>query len=163
LIGIIFKSNADDTLTIIANVARNPVNIASSINNINVYQTAAKNDILIAVNGRIILNDEPSDVADLLEMIRLAQQTLRLKFLRSSKLSLKSFLEMMILDPKKRLQSDLYGFHRSVEYVNQEKKTMRSPRYIRYSVARDVEWVEYMKSIGGADNLKPASGNLLYY
>jgi hypothetical protein len=49
---------------------------------------------------------------------------------------------------------DMYGFARTKEYVAAEKK-LNSAK-VGINLQRDTEWCEYLKAIGGCENLKPA-------
>lgn len=49
---------------------------------------------------------------------------------------------------------DIYGFNCTFEYQEYEKEYNASQVHI--TTQRDIEWVGYLKSIGGPENLKPA-------
>lgn len=48
----------------------------------------------------------------------------------------------------------MYGFARTPEYL--EKERIYLNKYASVFAQRDMEWVSYLKSIGGPENLKPA-------
>ena len=101
-------------------------------------------DILVSINGRMILNDEYSDVIDLLNMLRIGTLPLRLKFLNPTKITIASYLETFDLRQKK--YKDMYGFTRTIEYLNSEKSAISQQH--DFISSRDRDWVDYLKSIG---------------
>lgn len=74
----------------------------------------------------------------------------RIRFLNPLKCPVAIYAERMKLQHKN--QKDMYGFLRSVEYLQLERQHFAST--IPLVTARDREWVAYLKSIGGAENLK---------
>lgn len=63
-------------------------------------------------------------------------------------------LYMRRLEMSGQIQTDLLGFRCTPQYRIDEQQFFASQSSI--TSQRDMEWVEYLKSIGGADNLKPA-------
>ena len=64
---------------------------------------------------------------------------------------------MAVYEEKIALQmksdKDLYGFLRSAEYMEVEREgRLLTAQTVRQ---RDMDWVRYLKAIGGAENLKP--------
>lgn len=51
-------------------------------------------------------------------------------------------------------QKDMYGFLRSAEYIETEREGLLTTA--EAIAKRDLDWVNYLKAIGGAENLKPA-------
>ena len=76
----------------------------------------------------------------------------RLKFLNPKKCSIALYLQKLELSGK--FQTDMLGFNCSFEYRLDERAFRAS--HFNVTNQRDVEWVEYLKSIGGPENLKPA-------
>jgi hypothetical protein len=60
--------------------------------------------------------------------------------------------ERMALQSKSN--KDMYGFLRTVEYLQNERHNYAAN--ISDVSKRDMEWVSYLKSVGGTDNLKPS-------
>lgn len=58
------------------------------------------------------------------------------------------------LEQAGKLQTDMLGFNCSFEYKLDER-AFRAANF-NATRQRDLEWVEYLKSIGGPENLKPA-------
>ena len=54
---------------------------------------------------------------------------------------------------KQKSDKDMFGFTRSGKYIQAEKK--HKCGNMKFTVQRDLEWVEFLKAIGGPDNLKP--------
>jgi hypothetical protein len=50
--------------------------------------------------------------------------------------------------------TDLFGFNCSFEYQEYERAHYAAQMHL--TTQRDIEWVGYLKSIGGVENLKPA-------
>lgn len=52
----------------------------------------------------------------------------------------------------------MFGFNRTLDYLVSERQqqTQQGSNLSQ----RDLEWVEYLKAIGGPDNLKPAGMHL---
>lgn len=117
----------------------------------NVRNIVRLGDILTSINGHIVLNEEFEDISMFFKMLKLGYTALRVKFINPQTLSIEHFLERQRLQNKSC--KDIYGFNRTIEYLLQEKKTVFSQKNIIHN--RDQEWVEYLKSIGGPENLKP--------
>jgi hypothetical protein len=118
--------------------------------NAKILSTLSPGDLLVAINGRSVLQDEHSDVMDLLQMLRIGTLPIRLKFLLASKHS--SFsqcvnkYEEWTQSQAKSSQTDIYGFGRSVEYLQGERAQLSAAAEL--TAWRDRDWVEYLKSIG---------------
>lgn len=108
--------------------------------------------VLAGINGRIILRDQCCDSLTCLGVICAEKLNFRLKFLDTTKISISQFLEKA--SQSKRLDVDMYGFTRNVEYITDESKHFRAQ--YKEIATRDMDWVNYLKFIGGCDNLKPA-------
>ena len=76
----------------------------------------------------------------------------RLRLLNPRKCPVAVYAERMELQSKSH--KDMFGFLRSLEYLQKERqyKALR----VQIDAQRDIDWIEYLKSIGGADNLKPS-------
>ena len=53
-----------------------------------------------------------------------------------------------------RARKDMFGFNRTLEYLQDERQLLLKQG--DHLTVRDLEWVDYLKAIGGPDNLKPA-------
>ena len=118
----------------------------------NIRVAVKTGDILTSINGHIVLNEDIKDILALLDLLKLSALPLRLKFINPQKITVAAFLERLTLQTKS--QKDIYGFTRTVEYLIAERQHLAVQRSTL--LARDMEWTEYLKSIGGPDNLKPA-------
>lgn len=58
------------------------------------------------------------------------------------------------MDIEQEVRTDLLGFNCTFEYLEYEKTLHAAQMHL--TSQRDVEWVGYLKSIGGPENLKPA-------
>ena len=76
----------------------------------------------------------------------------RFRFLKPAKCSIQSYIDRMSL--KVKSNKDIFGFLRTGDYLRLEKQYKFNNT--KYFVQRDLEWIQYLKSIGGTDNLKPA-------
>lgn len=74
-----------------------------------------------------------------------------MKFLNTKKNALCNYLAT--LEKAGQIQQDSLGFNCSFEYLVQEMAFRKSMSDV--TSQRDLEWVEYLKAIGGAENLKP--------
>jgi hypothetical protein len=72
--------------------------------------------------------------------------------LKPKKCSVQNYIKKLEISGK--VQKDLLGFTCSFEYLVNEIKFRNSQLELINN--RDLEWVEYLKSIGGPENLKPA-------
>jgi hypothetical protein len=115
---------------------------------------ASAGDVLISVNGHIVFNDDFSDVMDFLNMLHMGGLPRRLRFLNTKVQSIAVFRESLALQVKVKGEKDMFGFNRSLEYLLAER--MYNLSQADFIIQRDLQWVEYLKQIGGADNLKPA-------
>jgi hypothetical protein len=76
----------------------------------------------------------------------------RYKFLNIRKCSLPNFMKKLELSTK--LKTNLLGFNCSLDEILSEQAYRHATQTT--TSQRDLEWVEYLKSIGGPENLKPA-------
>jgi hypothetical protein len=113
---------------------------------------ASIDDILVSINGHIVFNDEFSDVLEFLVMPEKGGLPRRLKFLNVMRQSVVMYKETLALQVKG--EKDIFGFSRSLEYLLAER--MYNYSQSQWVIRRDMQWVEYLKHIGGADNLKPS-------
>lgn len=79
--------------------------------------------------------------------------TRRLLFLNPSKCPLKTYIERSAI-LKTNSKVDMFGFNRKLDYLISERRFINN--YSQVFSQRDLAWVDYLKSIGGPDNLKPA-------
>lgn len=82
---------------------------------------------------------------------RMSTMPCRLRFINPSACSVTSYEKKMNF--RKKSQKDMYGFIRSTDYLVSER-LHRSSR-IGVHAQLDLDWIEYLKSIGGPANLKP--------
>lgn len=135
--GISFEKCATKQFCVVRSVLPTQSN-ARILNSVNI------GDVLVSVNGKIVLKDELSDVVELLDSLQLGTRPIRLKFLNPAKQGIAAYAEMLDLGSK--VETDIYGFTRTVAYINAERDFMYT--YNRMLAVRDMEWVEYLKSIG---------------
>lgn len=109
--------------------------------------------ILVAVNNHIVLNEDFEDVLDFIDILKESRIPRRLRFLNPLQCPIGVYEEKIALRDKS--QKDMYGFFRTAEYLRNEK--LKCAANIMDTSRRDWEWVIFLKSIGGADNLKPSS------
>jgi len=107
-------------------------------------------NILVAVNGRVVIDDEFEDILAFLSMLQRGQQPRRMRFLNTQKCSLEAYTQRLALNARTK---DTFGFSRTVEYLLAEKNAARMQKVLRQQ--RDLDFVSYLKSIGGVENLKP--------
>jgi hypothetical protein len=109
-------------------------------------------DILISINDRVVLDEPFSDVMGIVDLLTLGGFPRRYKFLNYRKCSLDAYL--LKVEQSSRLKTDMLGFNSSVEEILSEQALRQQTRVT--TMQRDLEWVDYLKSIGGPENLKPA-------
>jgi hypothetical protein len=126
--------------------------INETSSNMKVRNIVCIGDILLQINGRNVLDEEFDDVFGLLEMLEQSELPVKYKFLNPKRMSFEHYVQQLALQTK--LDKDLYGFTRTTEYLIAEKDYLNSHRHVL--LHRDMEWVEYLKAIGGPENLKPA-------
>jgi hypothetical protein len=76
----------------------------------------------------------------------------RLRFLNPKKVPLQLYLHRMEIESISC--KDLFGFNCTFEYQAYEREFRAAQMHM--TSQRDIEWVGYLKSIGGPENLKPA-------
>ncbi len=117
---------------------------------------------LVSVNNRVLIDEDFEDVAAFLGMLQISGQPRRLRFLNTVKCSIINYRDMLAL---KEVTKDKFGFSRTKEYILAEKslKASAASKQILGKVdqesirqMRDLEFVNYLKAIGGVENLKPA-------
>lgn len=82
---------------------------------------------------------------------RMSTLPCRLRFINPGRCSVSSYEKAMNF--RKKSQKDMYGFIRSDAYLMSER--MHRSTRIGAMAQLDLDWVEYLKSIGGPANLKP--------
>lgn len=105
-------------------------------------------DVLLSVNEHMTLNDDISDILLFLETLKECSLHRKLKFLDPSKVAEAAHIQT------RALKKDLLGFSRDLDYILGE--TVYNNANLNSTAQRDLEWVAYLKHIGGPDNLKPA-------
>lgn len=109
-----------------------------------------QDDILISINNDIMINKSLEKVSEKIS-------TLNDQFLSRSFIFIKQeYYNDYIMknnNNKKKVLTDFYGFSRDDEYMIREY--MIRDQIQNIISARDLEWISYLKSIGGPDNLKP--------
>eukprot|EP01038_Epipyxis_sp_PR26KG_P005733 gene5733-7917_t len=109
-------------------------------------------DILISINERVVLNESFNDVVIMLNMLIQGGYPRKLKFLSVKKCPIEIYLLKLQMEGKS--QQDFLGFNCSFEYLVNEIAFRNSTLHVINQ--RDLEWVDYLKSIGGPEGLKPA-------
>lgn len=82
---------------------------------------------------------------------RLGHQSCKLRFINTRKCSIAAY--ELKTQMKKKSEKDVYGFSRPLSYLVAERQ-YRSD-IIDLAAQLDIDWVEYLKSIGGPSNIKP--------
>lgn len=93
-----------------------------------------------------------SFVLTFIENIREGGSDRHLKFLNTKKCPVSVYSDRISM--KHKIKKDLFGFSRSIDFLRKESGHVLSRASI--TAQRDVEWVDYLKSVGGPANLKPA-------
>lgn len=105
---------------------------------------------LLFVNDHFALDDELEDVDEYLQMLLETNIEIRLRFLNVAICSVDTYMRRH--PQKKSYKNDLFGFQRSDEYLQTDKDFHKLQSSAVQS--RDMDWVEYLNNIGGADNIK---------
>ena len=105
-------------------------------------------DVLFSINEHGTLDDDISDILLFLETLKECGLNRKLTFLDPTRVSEASHLQ------SKSQNKDLLGFSRDLDYLLGEK--VYNNANLNSTAQRDLEWVAYLKHIGGPDNLKPA-------
>lgn len=105
-------------------------------------------DVLFSINEHMTLNDDISDILLFLETLKECNFDRKITFLDPSRVAEAAQLQT------KTHSKDLLGFSRDIDYLLGEKVYNSTNLYS--TAKRDLEWVAYLKHIGGSDNLKPA-------
>ena len=111
-------------------------------------RAVAVGDVLISINEHMTLNDEVSDILLFLETLRECGLQRKMKFLDPLKVAEAAHIQT------KAKSKDLLGFSRDLDYLLGERVFNNANLYS--TAQRDLEWVAFLKHIGGPDNLKPA-------
>eukprot|EP01041_Mallomonas_annulata_P009890 gene9890-20579_t len=109
-------------------------------------------DILISLNNHVVIEEDFEDIIALNTILREIEAPRRYRLLKPHKCSLAVFLEKESL--KQKSDKDIFGFMRTRKYMLAERKL--KVFNMKYVIHRDLEWFEYLKAIGGPENLKPA-------
>eukprot|EP01039_Chlorochromonas_danica_P013685 gene13685-15873_t len=144
--GIDLGSSRDGNNTIITRIFENDRTIEKIKSFISV------GDILVAINDRVVLEEPFADVMSIIDLLTMGGFPRRFKFLNVRKCSLEAYLRKVELTTK--LKTDMLGFNSTVEEILNEQAFRQQTHAV--TVQRDLEWVDYLKSIGGPENLKPA-------
>jgi hypothetical protein len=113
----------------------------------------AVGDVLISVNNHVMLNEDFEDIIAYLNVLRDSEIPRRLRFLNPALCPIAVYTERIALGKRRQDRTDMYGFIRSAEYLKDERIFM-SHNMTTLS-QRDRDWITFLKSIGGIDNLKP--------
>ena len=110
-------------------------------------------DVLISVNNHVMLQEDFEDIIAYLNVLRDADIPRRLRFLNTAICPIAVYSERLALEKRSQDRTDVYGFVRSAEYLNDEHifMTTNMPSLSQ----RDHDWITYLKSIGGIVNVKP--------
>ncbi len=107
-------------------------------------------DLLVSINDKLVYEEGIDMVRQILETLVASGAVRKLKFINRKKISLQGYLRRLEL---KDQMTDLLGFVISMEdYLEEEKRRAQIASNIQQ---RDRDWVEYLKAIGGIENLKP--------
>ena len=109
-------------------------------------------DVLVSVNNHVMLDEEFEDIIDYLNLLRDSKITRRLRFLNPALCPIAVYSERLEMGKRIKNQTDVYGFARSAEYLKDEHVFMTSN--MTAISQRDHDWITFLKSIGGVDNLK---------
>ena len=112
-------------------------------------------DVLVSVNNHVVLDEEFEDIIDYLNILRDSNTPRRLRFLNTANCPIAVYRERLALGKRRDDRTDVYGFIRSEEYLQDEKNFMMAN--MTTLTRRDHDWITYLKSIGGSINLKPFS------
>lgn len=110
-------------------------------------------DVLISVNNHVMLHEDFEDIIAYLNVLRDADIPRRLRFLNTAICPIAVYTERLALKKRSQDRTDVYGFVRSAEYLNDEHIFMTNN--MSALSQRDHDWITYLKSIGGSINLKP--------
>lgn len=143
-IGLVLETNAYGNYAIVKSIAADAADVVKKV--------VTLGDVLVAVNNHVMIHEEFSDTITFLEMLREGQLERRLRLLNPRKCPVAIYAERMAQQQK--CHKDMFGFLRSLEYLQKERRWKASR--ISIDAQRDIDWIEYLKSIGGADNLKPS-------
>lgn len=105
-------------------------------------------DVLYSINEHMTLDDDISDILLFLETLKECGFNRKLTFLDPFRVGEAAQLRT------KTQSKDLLGFSRDIDYLHREK--VYNSANLNCTAQRDLEWVAYLKHIGGPDNLKPA-------
>ena len=105
-------------------------------------------DVLFSVNEHTTLDDDIDDILMFLETLQESRLNRKLTFLDPSRVAEAAHLQT------KNQSKDLLGFSRDLDYLLRER--IFNNANLSTTAQRDLEWVAYLKHIGGPDNLKPA-------
>lgn len=110
-------------------------------------------DVLVCVNDKLVVDEGWPSIRNILETLTLSGHPRKLRFLNLKKNSLTGFLRRLELQQQGKM-TDLLGFVISMEeHLAEEARRSES---VSATQQRDRDWVDYLKAIGGVENLKPA-------
>lgn len=131
--------------------------IVRSLNNTNESASTVKaivdvGDLLVSINNHVVFDEDIEDVYTFINVLREIRTPRRYRLLKPRKCSLSKYLARQA--SRQKAEKDMFGFARTSEYLIAEKKCKLSK--MKVWAQRDMEWIQYLKSIGGPENLKPA-------
>lgn len=131
--------------------------VVQSINNKNGSYSTVKaiidlGDLLVSVNNHVVFNEDIEDIIAFINVLREAQIPRRYRLLKPHKCPLSKYMTREA--SRQKSEKDMFGFVRTAEYLLVEKQHKLSK--MKVWTQRDLEWIQYLKSIGGPENLKPA-------
>ena len=106
--------------------------------------------VLLFINDHFTLEDDLEDVTTFLTVLQDSGLPIRLRLLNTSRCSVELYLKRNPF--KKAFKNDLYGFKRCEEYLEADKNFNKMQSLI--ATQRDLDWINYLSSIGGTENIK---------
>ena len=146
-ISIVMECNESIDQVIVSRIDNNAITHARLQGYLNV------GDILISVNGRVILDEDFEDTVAFIEMLKISNQQRRLKFLNGSKMSIEKYCDLSLRSAQDG--KDKFGFLFKSEYFSDLDIEKFQKQNAQILAERDIQFVAYLKSIGGLENLKP--------
>jgi len=143
-LGILLETNSVGNYAIVKGLTADCSEIARKVVSIG--------DVLVSVNKHQMLKEDFSDVITFLEMLREGGLARRMRFLNPTRCPVAVYAERLLTEEKSH--KDMFGFVRSIEYLQKERQ-YKATR-VQIDAQRDMDWVQYLKSIGGPDNVKPS-------
>ena len=150
--GIDLKANDNDSRVIIDSITTSFQEYLISINILDKVQSIIEiGDIIISINNDIMIDKS---------LLLVSQKLLSLKgtsrsFIFIKELYYNDYIKNNSNSTKKEL-TDIYGFIRNESYMLQDQRHHSLKQIQDIITNRDLQWISYLKSIGGPANLKPS-------